>query len=610
MIKSSCNLIIIILLFAQSFHSQYLIVDKDSISVSDFQETYKHNLEKLGINKTLKNAKDFLLLRQWALDKKVDTLNFFKHEMTKEKKRLKEIFYYPAQILSEVTAQYIKDNQTERNVLIFLKEKKEGDKNNYRQIYKEVTSGKLGMEKAIEQYTGRKSKTYYIKPGLLEPEIDQDIIKAKKGDFSRLVETPSHVMFAKLIDTRPSLGYIIFGALSFKKNKEGEERKKAICKDLASGKSFREVAAKHGSTENEKNNGGVIMGSPTLPEKAYKVLAGKKAGEYTSPVLINDHYYIFNVYQLFPYEVSSDHRTNLFRNEMLNTNYAEKLEARLLEEIKNSDSYTESRALGNIKSSYKRFKSFRNLNKILVKYGTVSLSYKTLKKQIEERYVNLAELQNWPLPINLEIDDFILRSYDENLEKHPEIKRKLEERKNALLSEYIYSVYIKGELKRRPEKFTEYYNKNKEKYFFRKRASGRAAILREGKTKNYIEKKIRNKENWDHLKEEYYGKLNNEGDILVHFREGEMFEDADIFVKNKIPFRKGVYHTKIDDRDMVIAIDDILPPRMMKEEEVHDLIKNHVTEMLVHDLIEEQSAKTKIQMQNGFIEKLEERFNK
>ena len=51
---------------------------------------------------------------------------------------------------------------------------------------------------------------------------------------------------------RPSLGYLIFGTLSYPNDANAEKAKTEIYKALSSGKKFNEVTAEFGSNDNEK----------------------------------------------------------------------------------------------------------------------------------------------------------------------------------------------------------------------------------------------------------------------------------------------------------------------------------------------------------------------
>jgi peptidyl-prolyl cis-trans isomerase SurA len=97
---------------------------------------------------------------------------------------------------------------------------------------------------------------------------------------------------------------------------------------------------------------------------------------------------------------------------------------------------------------------------------------------------------------------------------------------------------------------------------------------------------------------------------LVHFEEGKIQESADIFKKHNVPFKKGVFLTKISDRDVIVAIDELLPEQQMTQEEAKEEMTDAVTEKLLQKTIANQRAKTKVEIQPSFMAELNKNFKK
>jgi peptidyl-prolyl cis-trans isomerase SurA len=75
-----------------SYKSQYLIIGKDSVSVDKFKTENKYGLETAGIDSSIKTYTDFKLLQQFAIDKKADTLSYFKAKMAEKDQQLEKEF--------------------------------------------------------------------------------------------------------------------------------------------------------------------------------------------------------------------------------------------------------------------------------------------------------------------------------------------------------------------------------------------------------------------------------------------------------------------------------------------------------------------------------------
>ena len=591
--------------------AQYMIIGKDSISLADFKKEYQYGLQNAGITKTIKATEDFILLQQFAAQKMVDTTASFREKMMDKEGELRSKFFYPKNVVDPVLNQYLKDSQTEKLVQIFMVQKAEGDKNNYQQIYDDVKSGKMTMEDAISKYTKNGPKGIYIKPGSVDNSLYSEIKVLPNNSLTKLQNTPNYVAFAKVQNSRPSLGYMIFGTISYPKNAESEAMKTKIYTDLKSGKSFQEVAKLYGANEHEKENGGVVMGSPTLPDDVYEAFKGKKSGYYLpEPILFGENYFVFNLYNVEPY-VLTDKNRDFFLKDMNSALYGENLQDKMLAFVKSDPSYKEFPEFQNVKKSYQAFNAAKD-NVVLYQYKNYKTTVGDLKKLIADKKSEAEKLtpELWAEALKGVNDQDVMRFYSEDFTNQKEIKKELTDFRKGLFSDYIFSKYLNEEIAKHPEWLTEYYNKNKAKYFWGNRAEGRVAIIADEKLNSEIQKEIKNPKNWENLKAKYYGKLNDKKQILVHFEKGEMSEDADVFTKYKVPFKTGVHQTKMEERSLVIAIDQILPPTQMTQEEAEELLKDAVTEAKLSEIIAQQKANTNIVIQPEFMKDLEKNFKK
>ena len=404
---------------------------------------------------------------------------------------------------------------------------------------------------------------------------------------------------------------MIFGTISYPKNADSEAMKTNIYTDLKSGKSFQEVAKLYVANEHEKENGGVVMGSPTLPDEVYEAFKGKKSGYYLpEPILFGENYFVFNLYNVEPY-VLTDKNRDFFLKDMNSALYGENLQDKMLAFVKSDPSYKEFPEFQNVKKSYQAFNAAKD-NAVLYQYKNYKTTVGDLKKLIADKKSEAEKLSQefWAEALKGVNNQDVMKFYSEDFTNQKEIKKELTDFRKGLYSDYIFSKYLNEEITKHTEWLTDYYNKNKEKYVWGNRADGRVAIIADEKLNKEIEKEIKNPKNWETLKAKYYGKLNDKKQILVHFEKGEMSEDADVFTKYKVPFKTGVHQTKMEERSLVIAIDQILPPTQMTQEEAKELLKDAVTEVKLSEIIAQQKANTNIVIQPEFMKDLEKNFKK
>ena len=597
--------------FSSVISAQYMIIGKDSISLADYKKEYQYGLQNSGIEKTLRSTEDFILLQQFAADKKADTTASFRERMMEKEADLREQYFYPKQVIDPVLNDFMKDSQTEKQVQIFMVQKSAGDTNNYQQIYSDVKAGKITMEDAITKYTKASPKPIFIKPGSVDNNLYAQLKSLPNNSFTPLQDLPGYYAFAKVLGSRPSLGYVVFGTISFPKDANTDTVKNKIYTDLKAGKSFQEVAKLYGANEHEKDNGGVVMGSPTLPDEVYELFKGKKAGYYTpEPLLFGENYFVFNIYSLEPYLLTDKNR-DFFLRDMNGSLYNENLQDKMLAYLKSDPTYKEFPAFQNVKKSYQAFNAAKD-DTVLYQYKKDKTTVGDLKKLIGDKKADAEKLTPalWGEALAGVNAQDLMRFYAADFTNQKHIKKQLDEFRKGLYSDYIFSKYLNEEITKHPEWLTDHYNKNKSKYMWGNRADGRVAIIADDKLTKEIEKEIKNPKNWESLKSKYYGKLNDKKQILVNFEKGEMSEDADVFTKYKVPFKTGVHQTKMEERTLVIAIDQILPPSQMTQEEAAELLKDAVNEERLKAVIAEQKAKTKIVIEPEFRKDLEKNFKK
>lgn len=522
--------------FSSVISAQYMIIGKDSISLADYKKEYQYGLQNSGIEKTLRSTEDFILLQQFAADKKADTTASFRERMMEKEADLREQYFYPKQVIDPVLNDFMKDSQTEKQVQIFMVQKSAGDTNNYQQIYSDVKAGKITMEDAITKYTKASPKPIFIKPGSVDNNLYAQLKSLPNNSFTPLQDLPGYYAFAKVLGSRPSLGYVVFGTISFPKDANSDTVKNKIYTDLKAGKSFQEVAKLYGANEHEKDNGGVVMGSPTLPDEVYELFKGKKAGYYTpEPLLFGENYFVFNIYNMEPY-VLTDKNRDFFLRDMNGSLYNENLQDKMLAYLKSDPTYKEFPAFQNVKKSYQAFNAAKD-DTVLYQYKKDKTTVGDLKKLIGDKKADAEKLTPalWGEALAGVNAQDLMRFYAADFTNQKHIKKQLDEFRKGLYSDYIFSKYLNEEVAKHPEWLTDYYNKNKSKYMWGNRADGRVAIIADDKLTKEIEKDIKNPKNWETLKAKYYGKLNDKKQILVNFEKGEMSEDADVFTKYKVP---------------------------------------------------------------------------
>ncbi len=592
--------------------AQYLIIGNDSISVKEFKKDYEYGLKNNGITNTIRTAEDFILLQQFAQSKNVDTTSAFRQKMMQKDAELKNKYFFPKKVSQSVLQDYVNANKTERKILLFALQKEANDVNDYQKIYNEVKSGKISMEEVIKKYTKSKGEPFYVKAGVLDNKLDSQIKTLPKNALTQLIDTKNFVTFAKVLDSRPSLGYVVFATVSYPNDDKAEATKKSIDADLKAGKDFQEISKTYGDAKNEKENGGLVMGSPSLPDDIYTALKGQKEGYTSQPILKDNKFFIFHIYQIVPYELSEKNE-DFFLRDLKESQYAEHLQNQMIAYIKAQPGFKEFPAFQLVKKSFQSFETVdKNPSEVLFQFNGIKTTVGDVSSLLGTRKDEALKLstQEWGEAIDGMQEQKLFEAYSIDLSKQSPVKDELKQTRKILYSDFLFSKYMKEEIASHPEWLSDYYDKNKQKFMYTSRAEGRVAIIADPKLVDDIKSEIKNKKDWEFLKAKFKGKLNDKGQVIVYFQEGEMAQDADVFTKYNVSFKKGVHTTKMQERDLVIAIDQILAPSQMTKEDAEELIKDAVTDDLLKKITEEQRAKTKIIVQPAFLTELEKNFKK
>lgn len=597
------------LLASQLVFSQYMVVGSDSVSLKDFKAENLENLQTIGVEKTLKSTQDFLLLQQIAKANKVDTTRAFRQRMNQTLAELREKHFYPESLKNKVLSNFVQDSKTERSVLVFTVEKSQLPF--YQTVYNQVVSGQITMQQALRTHLGSEQQPLYLKPGVVGHQMYADLKKLTPGTFTKLYDQGESIMFAQLVATRPSLGYMIFGSLGIDPS-TSSQKKQEILSQLRKGVPFNEITAKYGTTENEKNNGGVVLGSPTLPDAVYKALAGKTKGYFTTePVVLAEKHFYFYIYDVVPYELNPNTRA-LFQREMMASNYQQLLEEELVALEKASGKYRESPAFAAVRTSFSGLKNTKNPSTVLVSYNGKDMTAGALLKQISQQVETPEKLtaEQWKKLLEMNTNSFVFQHYNVEFLSRPEVLTPLQQQRKMLYSEYIFTDYLRKQVEDNPSWVSEYYAKNKDKYLWEAHGKGRVAIVSDPKLVGEIKSSIKDPKQWEALKKRYEQKVDSKGVGLVHFEQGEMSKEADIFTKHQVPFTQGVHSAQLGERTVVVALDQIVAEKQMSLEESKDYIKDALTQQRLEQTLSLQRSSTKIIVDKAFMADLEKNFKK
>lgn len=610
-------LIPIAALMLQMTFAQSITVGKSQISLPQFKTDYATGLKNLGVKSTVDSYINFKLIQDFAQAQRADTTKYFQMSINQQINELKKDGYYPKDLEDQFLNSYLQANQKEYQVQVFFLPKAEQKKIDYLKIYNDVKRGAMTMGDAIKKNTKGNPDATYVKAGELFYDLDQQIQKLPLGGYSTFIDNGQYISFVKKTGERPTLGYIIFGTISYPNDANAPSIKENIYKQLNDKVPFQTVAAKYGSTDNERKNGGAVMGSPILPEAVYDQLKGLKSGEFAKePVLLNDGktWFIFNIYNIKPYAATTPQDREFFLTDMMNSPYGEKFYNEFINRMKSNADFKQTPLFEKVRNSYANFTKESNPNDLLFFYGPNRFTVGDLKQVVEGKEDKAAKLtsEQWKQLVDGLQNNFLVQQYNYQFEQRPEIKSKIDEIKKNLYSDYFYSQYISKEVENDPKLLADYYNAHKDQFVNEAAARGRVIIPSNEDDVRMFTRAIKKASDWDALKKEYKDKLDSQKQPVVKFNEGDMVKSAEVFTKYGVPFKTGVYTTKIGGRTLIIANDQIIPQSQMSLEDAKKYggLIDDVKSELIQKVIAEQRGKTHVTVDPQFIADLEKDFKK
>lgn len=584
--------------------SQNLFVGERKISMQEFIEKNQYSLQNQGVEKTLKNALDFYVIQDFALEKKADTLVGFRQKMNEKEAELRRAFFLDEEILNSVFENYLSDRKNDFLLSYFFVKKKENDPHNYSEIYNRVISGKMPIEKAIETYgTSKKNIIHTNSANHFPPKLKTELLSKKQGEFSSLWQDNQNVIFFKIVEKRPNLGSFVVSAAAF--SAQDKEKLQKIKTEAEKGGNFDHLAKKFALPTHQ-----MPLQSHFFSLELYQVFKNLKQGqEVLSPQLIENQYYIFKIQKKIPHQNNPETKKQ-FLEEFYQSEYLKLAEKKMIEKLKKTPDFKEN-------SSFKKeLKSYLNSSKkceegdFIVSFAEKKLNCKDLIFSIKENFPLGEKNFDFDListEVNGLIDAFVLEQYSQKFMQKKEIQAPMQKLKEELLSEYFFSAYVPSQIT--PERMEKFYHQNP--YHWGERAKFRAVKTTDEKIVSEIKKTIQNPKNWEILKKQWKNKIDEKNQLKVQFWEGKMEKKMGFFSENKISFSRGVFAFQDEKKSQIIvAIDEILPPEKKSLKEMEGVIRNQLFDQIVQETIAEHRKKINIKIEPEWIKNLEKKFKK
>jgi hypothetical protein len=591
-----------LMMLASATQAQHISVGDTKVSAQQFIKDHAYGLEKIGADKTIQNYVDFTLLQKMAIKKGSDTTQMFVKKTAEVENGIRQKNFMSADLLKKYTQKFAKDSQTEVKYFIFFKKLEAGDKTDYNKVYKEVTSGKMTMAQATEQYKSDVKEAQYIKAGVMDEEIESDLMHAPKNTFSKYISDGKFVLFAQKIDQRPSLGFMIFGSISYPNDEKAAEQKAAIYKALDEKKNFKKVAEEFGSTPQEKESANASRNSPILPDAVYEAFKTIKKGEFTQPILLNDKYHVFYMFDQLAIDEKAENQ-QFYSQAIARTSYQHRLMNEYAAQLKakgfaTTPDYKKALQLAQFK--------LMKPNTVLYTYQDFKQTVEGINKSLTEQKAKLEDFSpaTWAKFLEKNQNGDVLKTYNQNMVKLPAYQEEVQSAQRNVRAEYVYSNVIKQAVRDDQEAMKKYYEDNKAtKYkkddFFKIRLIAAKNESDLAEIKKDLNKNL-NKANWEALKTQYKDQKDDKKQDKVSFEEGNVEENSTFFSRNQLKNTVGIQEGKLGEKSIILSIDELLKNQILTFDEAKQRLEDDLADIKLDQFLDEEKKHTKITIEPEF----------
>lgn len=585
------RLILLIILFL-NFHigySQidYIIVNQDSISVQEFKESYQNNIEIEGLASAIETYIDFKLLQQAAHRLEVDSMRAFHRIFEESIRPEREKYLYRPEIEHKLKSEIWQNLQTDRQAEIYaIGIQNPFDKQNVAEkeklvqdLYQHICENKKVSEKSISYLENNPILKSWVRPFSVSAEIERVIYQTPIGQCSEIHASERGNFFVKVLQERPSSGFVTFDFIYNQDKNKLVEAQNA----LQNQKDWTKVKTQYHQPTSGKANTDYVKLGESISEDFLHAIQSLKDESITDIVESDQGYYLIQVYRQEKFDEFKNWETWM-EERILHSSYVldyiEALENRALEVIQIQEDQNAIEevlvAVGNDFYKDKTMKSL-DLNKPIWMYGNQSFGQNDLLYELNNSKQFYHENSDFRQVVNDIIPklkkQFILNHYLSDLEKH-----EIEFAKSAnLIRESIkINHLIEFEINAKAEKDTlgmqKFLNQNIEKFTWPKRYDLDIYRYRNAEDAEVIIRALNRKKSSDEIMKEFEGKTDEKGALRVVYTNAKIPLDHSDIPSDFHP-KKKIQNIHFKNTPAIIKLNAVLKSQPMSLEEAINPLK-------------------------------------
>lgn len=597
-------------IFAQE---NYLKVNHDSISYSDFIEKYQANINSEGIQKAVSTYIEFALLRQEAVKTDIDTTAVFRRIFGQNIQPYKDKYLYNQQVKEELTNTIWRNLQTDKKIEVYAI----GIANPYnpslrlereklvKELHNNVCENKVETKSVKEFFEKTPVKTLWMRPFTISSEIENVAYQVKKGECSAIKTSENGNFFVKVLDERPSAG-IVFLEYMFNKDKEKLEM---ALDSLNNGAKWNDVKKNFSTYEGVNGYFQKPRFEADLPESFYAQIQKMDGKKYSEPFSDNDGWYILNVLRQDKFDDFQNWENYIHERIQQSDyalNYVTYSETQAMQKVdvtENQDALNEV-----IKTAGKNFFSNKkelNLTSNKVIWKTENQEYKQgdLIKELNFAKKYFDEKTDFDALIKEIIPrfkkQFLLNEYVQHLELYePAYAADIDLLREAIMVNHYVDSEIYS-LAENTDSLEQFIQKNPKKYSWPERYDLEIFRFKTLDQQKKIEKMLKKRKSSEEILKEFEGEKDAQGAISVILTKDKFYPD-DGYLSSEFNPKKKIQTVSMFNQKVLIRNNGSVKPGLKTVKEGGMTLKEDYKSWLYAEKIKNLRTKATISIPDAF----------
>lgn len=581
-------------------------VDNDPVYVDEFERVYRKNLDLVkdesqkDVDEYLKLFINYKLKLKEAYAMNLDEKPAYQREYMSYRKQLATNFLTDTQVTEELVQEAYEHTIEEVNVShILVRLDENANPKDTLQAYNQIV--KLRNRAVSEGFDKVKNSVHngqtlfgedlgYFTAFKMVYAFEKVAYKTPVGDISQPFRTRFGFHILEVKDKRRARGQVKVAHIMVGLQKDGkpnemaQERIQDIYKKLQQGEAFEALAKQFSDDKSSANIGGLLepfstgqLSSPTFEEKAFALV---NKGDITEPFQTQFGWHIIKLYDKYPVKPFEELKPEL-ESKVKRDSRSQLINKSLINDLKERYKVTEQPDLayfvaimddGFFNRSWTLPQDFEG-DKPLVTIGDKQLTYAHFGNYMVNTQRRPVAKQPYGKLVNKLYESFIaarLKEYrEENLENEdPEFAQIVGEYRDGLLLFDLMESKIWNVAKSDSTEIQQYYDNNRQKYFWGKRAEALVASCSQKKEAKQVAKLLKEGKTPDEIKE----RLNQNNQVRVIFTTG-LLEENDKALPKGYKFELG--QSKINKQHnsyILVQVSKIIPQEPKSFEEAKGLI--------------------------------------